>query len=35
MEIRNDSKITWNDTKLKKAYNEYMNKLIENAKSAS
>ena len=35
MEIRNDSKITWNDTTLKNAYNEYMDKLIENAKNAS
>ena len=35
MEIRNDSKITWNDTTLKNAYNEYMDKLIENAKKAS
>ena len=34
-EIRNESKITWNDSTLKKAYKEYMNKLIENAKSTS
>ena len=34
-EIREESKITWNDTTLKNAYNDYMNKLIENAKSAS
>ena len=33
MEIRKESKITWNDSTLKKAYNEYMNKLIESAKS--
>ena len=34
-DIREESKITWNDTTLKNAYNDYMNKLIENAKSAS
>ena len=33
MEIRKESKITWNDSDLKKAYNEYMNKQIENANS--
>ena len=34
-EIRNVSKITWNESTLKKAYKKYMNKLIENAKSTS
>ena len=29
---REDKKLTWNDDELKKAYNDYMNKLIENAK---
>lgn len=29
---REKKKITWNDDTLKKAYNDYMNKLIENAK---
>lgn len=29
---REDKKITWNDDTLKAAYNDYMNKLIENAK---
>ena len=33
IEIRKKSKITWNDSALKKAYNEYMNKLIEKANS--
>lgn len=33
IDIRNDSKITWNDSSLKKAYNEYMNKLIESTKT--
>ena len=32
-EIREENKIKWNDDKLKKAYNEYMDKLIENSKS--
>lgn len=31
--IREDNKIKWNDDKLKKAYNKYMDKLIENAKA--
>ena len=35
MDIRNDSNIKWNDTTLKKAYNEYMDKLIDSAKSTS
>ena len=30
-EIREENKIKWNDDKLKKAYNEYMDKLIENS----
>ena len=29
---REDKKLSWNDDVLKKAYNDYMNKLIENAK---
>lgn len=29
---REDKKLTWNDDELKKAYNDYMNKQIENAK---
>ena len=31
--FREDKKITWNDDILKKAYDEYMTKLIDNAKS--
>ena len=30
--IREDNKIKWNDDKLKKAYNKYMDDLIENSK---
>lgn len=33
--IRKDNKIKWNDDSLKKAYEEYMDKLIENAKSSN
>lgn len=32
LEIRKENKIKWNDDKLKKAYNNYMNDLIENAR---
>lgn len=32
LEIRKENKIKWNDDKLKKAYNDYMNDLIENAR---
>ena len=31
--IREDNKIKWNDDQLKKAYNKYMDDLIENSKS--
>lgn len=31
--IREDENISWNDTKLKKAYEDYMDKLIDNANS--
>ena len=33
--IREKNKIKWNDDSLKKAYNEYMDKLIDNAKKNS
>ena len=32
-DIRDESKITWNDSSLKKAYNDYMKNLIDSAKS--
>ena len=32
VEIREKAKLTWNDTDLKKAYDDYMNDLIEKAK---
>ncbi len=32
VDIRKESKIKWNDDELKKAYNDYMNDLIETAK---
>lgn len=31
MKVREKNKISWNDTTLEEAYNEYMDKLIENA----
>lgn len=33
IEIRKEAKIKWNDSELKKAYEDYMNSLIENAKT--
>lgn len=33
--IRKDNKIKWNDDSLKKAYEEYMDKIIENAKNSN
>ena len=33
IDIRKDAKIKWNDSELKKAYDDYMNDLINNAKS--
>ena len=33
IKVREKSNITWNDTVLKKAYDDYMDKLIESAKS--
>lgn len=35
VKYRESKKITWNDDSLKKQYNDYMDKLIENAKSSS
>ncbi len=35
LEIRKENKIKWNDDVLKKAYNEYMENLITNARSSS
>lgn len=32
-EVRNESKITWNDSSLKSAYNNYMNNLIDSTKA--
>ena len=32
IKFREENKLKWNDDKLKKAYNEYMQKLIDNAK---
>ena len=32
IEIRKEKKIKWNDSDLKKAYEDYMNELIEKAK---
>lgn len=32
MDIRKENNIKWNDSKLKKAYNDFMNKLIDTAK---
>ncbi len=34
-EIRENNKIKWNDDSLKKAYNDYMDNLINNAKSSA
>lgn len=35
LEIRKENKIKWNDDSLKKAYNDYMNNLIETARTQS
>lgn len=35
MKVREDNKISWNDTELKKAYDNYMNRQIESATSNS
>lgn len=35
VKYREEQKITWKDDSLKKQYNEYMDKLIENSKSSS
>lgn len=35
LEIRKENKIKWNDNSLKKAYNDYMNNLIETARTQS
>lgn len=35
IKIREDSKIKWNDNSLKDAYNNYMNELIESAKTSN
>lgn len=35
MNIRNDKKIRWNDSVLEKAYNEYMDSLIEQANTST
>lgn len=35
LEIRKESKIKWNDSELKKAYEDYMNDLIEKSKTQS
>ena len=35
VKYRESKKITWKDDSLKKQYNEYMDKLIENSKSSS
>ena len=35
VQIREDAKLTWNDTELKKAYDDYMNDLINKAKENS
>ena len=33
IDIRKDKKIKWNDSTMKKAYDDLMNELLENAKS--
>ena len=33
LEIRKEAKIKWNDSELKKAYEDYMNNLIEKSKT--
>ena len=33
IEIRKEAKIKWNDSELKKAYEDYMNNLIEKSKT--
>lgn len=35
IDFRKDNKISWNDTELEKAYNNYMDSLIQNAKQNS
>ena len=35
MDIREDAKIKWNDDSLKKAYEDYMNNLINQANSST
>ena len=35
IDIREENKISWNDTTLKKAYDDYMNRLIESASTTS
>ena len=35
IKVREEQKINWKDDSLKKAYNEYMEKLIENAKNSA
>ena len=35
MDIRNENGIKWNDDTLKKAYEDYMNNLMKQAKSST
>ena len=35
IKVREEGKITWNDSTLKKAYDKYMDQLIENATSTT